>query len=61
MTRGECEVNLTVSPCIGVIEDAEAQRAEIIDAVKAAGYMHVTIDPEGLRHGSMNEGLKTIG
>ena len=40
---------------------ALAQRAEIVDAVKAAGYTHVTIDPEGLRHGSMNEGLKTIG
>ena len=40
---------------------ALAQRAEIIEAVKAAGYTHVTIDPEGLRHGSMNEGLKRIG
>ena len=40
---------------------ALAQRAEIVDAVKAAGYTHVTIDPEGLRHGSMNEGLKRIG
>ena len=34
---------------------------EIIKAVKAVGYTHVTIDPEGLRHGSMNEGLKNIG
>ena len=40
---------------------ALAQRAEIIEAVKAAGYTHVAIDPEGLRHGSMNEGLKNIG
>lgn len=37
------------------------RRHEIIDAVKAVGYTEVTIDPEGLRHGSMNEGLKTIG
>jgi len=34
---------------------------EIIEQVKAAGYTHVTIDPEGLRHGSMNEGLKNVG
>jgi uncharacterized protein len=34
---------------------------EIIQQVKAAGYTHVTIDPEGLRHGSMNEGLKNVG
>jgi uncharacterized protein len=40
---------------------ALAQRDEIIEAVKAAGYAYVTIDPEGLRHGSMNEGLKNIG
>ena len=37
------------------------RRDEIIDAVKAEGYTEVTIDPEGLRHGSMNEGLKSIG
>ena len=40
---------------------AMAQREKIIDAVKAAGYTDVTIDPEGLRHGSMNEGLKNVG
>lgn len=40
---------------------ALAQRDEIIEAVKAAGYAYVTIDLEGLRHGSMNEGLKNIG
>ena len=36
-------------------------REEIVDAVKAAGYRDVTIDPAGLRHGSMNEGLKSVG
>ena len=36
-------------------------RREIIDAVKAAGYRDVTIDPAGLRHGSMNEGLNKGG
>ncbi len=40
---------------------ALAQREQIINAVKAAGYTDVTIDPEGLRHGSMNEGLKKVG
>ena len=40
---------------------ALTRRDEIIHAVKTAGYTHVTIDPEGLRHGSMNEGLKDLG
>ena len=40
---------------------ALAQRDQIIEAVKAVGYREVTIDPEGLRHGSMNEGLKKLG
>jgi len=48
------------------VEQAMLPRAleltdEIIEAVKAVGYTQVTIDPEGLRHGSMNEGLKSIG
>jgi len=48
------------------VEQAMLPRAlelsdEIIEAVKAVGYTHVTIDPQGLRHGSMNEGLKSIG
>lgn len=44
-----------------MISRALAQRDAIIDAVKAAGYAYVTIDLEGLRHGSMNEGLKKSG
>jgi uncharacterized protein len=40
---------------------ALAQRDEIIAAVKTAGFAEVTIDPDGLRHGSMNEGLKNVG
>ncbi len=31
------------------------RRDEIIEAVKGAGYVYVTLDLEGLRHGSMNE------
>src|SRR5215471_4800097 len=36
-----------------VLPRAMALHDEIVNAVKAAGYTHVTIDPEGLRHGSM--------
>ena len=44
-----------------VIDRALAHRAEIIEAVKATGYVYVTLDLEGLRHGSMNEGLVKRG
>jgi uncharacterized protein len=44
-----------------MLPSALAQRDEIVKAVKAAGYNDVLIDPEGLRHGSMNEGLKNLG
>ena len=44
-----------------MIPQALAQRDEIVAAVRAAGYTHVTIDPEGLRHGSMNEGFVKNG
>jgi uncharacterized protein len=44
-----------------LIDRAMAQRDEIIEAVKSAGYTYVTIDLEGLRHGSMNEGLANHG
>lgn len=40
-----------------MIPQALAQRDEIVEAVRAAGYTDVTIDLEGLRHGSMNEGF----
>jgi uncharacterized protein len=33
------------------------RRDEIVQAVKAAGYIYVTLDLQGLRHGSMNEAL----
>ena len=44
-----------------MIDRAIARRDEIIAAVKTAGYTYVTIDLEGLRHGSMNEGLRNRG
>ncbi len=44
-----------------LIDRAIARRDEIVEAVKSAGYSYVTIDLEGLRHGSMNEGLGNRG
>ena len=44
-----------------MIPRALEQRDEIVAAVRAAGYTHVTIDLEGLRHGSMNEGFVKHG
>jgi len=43
------------------IQNALAHREEIIEAVKSAGYVYVTLDLQGLRHGSMNEGLGKSG
>jgi uncharacterized protein len=43
------------------IQNALAHREEIIEAVKSAGYVYVTLDLQGLRHGSMNEGLGKRG
>jgi uncharacterized protein len=39
------------------LDRAFAQRAEISEAVKAAGYRHVAIDLDGYRAGSQNDGL----
>lgn len=39
------------------IEQAFAQRAEIVATVKEAGYLYVTLDLEGYRAGSLNAGL----
>ena len=44
-----------------MIDSATARREEIIAAVKAAGYTYVTLDLQGLRHGSMNEALTNRG
>ena len=46
---------------IGADELPRAQQPEwrekIISAVRKAGYIHVTIDPQGYRMGSLNEGI----
>lgn len=40
-----------------MLSQAIARHVEIVDALKAAGYVYVTLDLQGLRHGSMNEAL----
>lgn len=42
-----------------MIEQAFAQREEIVAALKEAGYLYVTLDLEGYRAGSLNAGLST--
>ncbi|HYD11179.1 MAG TPA: ATP-dependent sacrificial sulfur transferase LarE [Acidimicrobiales bacterium] len=43
---------------VGDIGDVVARRAEVIDAVKAAGYRYVTLDLEGFRSGNLNDSLR---
>ena len=38
-----------------------AQRDDIIEAVRTAGYTYVTLDLQGFRSGSMNEALLSGG
>jgi len=40
-----------------MIIQAITQRHEIVEAIKAVGYVYVTLDLQGLRRGSMNEAL----
>jgi uncharacterized protein len=40
------------------LPDVIARRAEVVDAVKAAGYRYVTLDLEGLRSGNLNDALR---
>ncbi len=39
------------------LAEAVQRRAELIDAVKSAGYRYVTLDLEGLRSGNLNQAL----
>lgn len=41
----------------GTMEEAIARRAEVVDAVRSAGYAYVSLDLEGLRSGSLNRRL----
>jgi uncharacterized protein len=40
-----------------LLAQALAQRDALTQALKAAGYVYITLDLQGLRHGSMNEAL----
>jgi uncharacterized protein len=41
------------------LEAAVARRAEVVTAVRSAGYTYVTLDLEGFRSGNLNQGLGT--
>ena len=43
---------------VGDLPRALELRADIVDAVKAAGYAYVTLDLEGLRSGNLNSSLR---
>lgn len=43
------------------LDDVLRQRAEVVDAVHAAGYRYVTLDLEGLRSGNLNTSHLTSG
>jgi uncharacterized protein len=38
----------------GDLEEAVARRAEVVAAVRSAGYRYVTLDLEGFRSGNLN-------
>lgn len=42
---------------VAMLDQAFAQRADIVAVVKRAGYVYVTLDLEGYRAGSLNAGL----
>ncbi|HLY25681.1 MAG TPA: ATP-dependent sacrificial sulfur transferase LarE [Aggregatilineales bacterium] len=44
-----------------VLSQVIAMREQIVSALKASGYLYVTLDLQGLRHGSMNEALVDRG
>jgi len=44
---------------IGDLERVLSARADVVDAVRSAGYAYVTLDLEGLRSGNLNDALKS--
>jgi uncharacterized protein len=46
---------------VDALGDVLARRTEVIDAVRAAGYVYVTLDLAGFRSGSMNEAMRGTG
>lgn len=47
-----------IEVALGELGRAVDQRAEVVAAVKAAGYDYVTLDLEGLRSGNLNRSLR---
>jgi pyridinium-3,5-biscarboxylic acid mononucleotide sulfurtransferase len=43
------------------LDDVVRRRAEVVDAVRGAGYRYVTLDLEGLRSGNLNQALGRDG
>jgi uncharacterized protein len=43
---------------IDELDDVLARRAEVVDAVRGAGYCYVTLDLEGFRSGNLNAALE---
>ena len=41
------------------LDDVVAHRAEVVDAVRGAGYRYATLDLEGLRSGNLNGAVRT--
>ncbi len=46
---------------VDALGDVLARRTEVVDAVRGAGYVYVTVDLAGFRSGSMNETLGEAG
>jgi uncharacterized protein len=44
---------------IGDLERVLAARAEVVEAIRTAGYGYVTLDLEGFRSGNLNDSLRT--
>jgi pyridinium-3,5-biscarboxylic acid mononucleotide sulfurtransferase len=42
---------------IGDLERVMSRRADVVAAVREAGYRYVTVDLEGLRSGNLNQAL----
>ena len=54
--EGVARIEVPREDLLRISEPAMAER--IVDAVRNAGFVHVTVDPRGYRSGSMNEGLR---
>lgn len=42
---------------VGELDEAVGKRADVVAAVRSAGYRYVTVDLEGFRSGNLNDGI----